>query len=82
MYSLPDLEALNSVEREHINQILQKLEQTQQPYIVSAVAKSKSVGDLERPGGKLEEKLDEESRESSRDILEKKVNSFWEKINE
>ena len=68
MYSLPELEDLNVNERDHINQVLQKLEQTEQPYILSAIAKSKSAGDLERPV-----KIKEESRESSGDLLEENV---------
>lgn len=46
MYSLPDLEALDNAEREHIEQVLQKAEQSQAPFIISSISQSKSVGDI------------------------------------
>ena len=47
MHSLPDLETLNNYEREHIEQVLQRVEQSQTPYMISPISKSRSAGNLE-----------------------------------
>lgn len=59
MYSLPDLEALDNAEREHIEQVLQKAEQSQAPFIISSISQSKSVGDIDQQARIAELRSDE-----------------------
>jgi hypothetical protein len=68
MYSLPDMDTLDTTERQHIETVLQKVEQRQAPYVLSQISKSRSAGErLEEYAART---IDQESEELSAAELE------------